>query len=189
MHKYVIRDVWMAIKLSLKNFFSLMFVFIGIPIFIMITFGLAFDYLLYPILFIVAILFIQSIIIYRANNNYIIDLETGEITFPRSDIENSIIAIILCFPYWNLMRRKTIHASEIDNLYLDTMRWTTKTETNGKTQTHKHVYYTINLVGKFGSANFKFLTRQKRDEVRNAINQCVKQHKSKNIDSKVAELE
>ena len=51
-----------------------------------------------------------------------------------------------------------------------------------------HVRYTLNITGIFGSANLQFLSRQKRDEVRNAIQQCVKQLNNKDIDKKVAEF-
>jgi hypothetical protein len=40
------------------------------------------------------IIFIQSILIYFANRRYIVDLKKGLITFPKSNIENSILAII-----------------------------------------------------------------------------------------------
>lgn len=113
-------------------------------------------------------------------------------------MENSIFAIILLFPYWNLMRTMTVNANDIENIYIDTKRWSTKhkkysgTTAKGKSkytsETKRHVRYTINLAGTFGSANLQFLERQKRDEVRNAIQQCVKQHTGKNVDRKVAEF-
>lgn len=205
MHKYVVNDVWMAIKLSSKNFFSWMIVLWGILIFL----GLNFDqvdnsskefigYYSFFSIIMTPIILIQSILIYFANRRYIVDLESGLITFPRTDIANSILAIILLYPYWNLMRTKTIHASEIENLYLDTKRWTTSHKvSNGttaggktkyKTETKKHVRYTINIAGTFGSANLQFLDRQKRDEVRNAIQQCVKLHSGNDIDRKVSEF-
>ncbi|GAB6070871.1 hypothetical protein JCM30760_19680 [Thiomicrorhabdus hydrogeniphila] len=205
MHKYVINDVWMALKLSSINFFVWMLVLWGILIF----FGAAINpadteakkliiYFFYFSAVLTPIIFIQSIFIYFANRKYIVDLETGLITFPRTDIENSILEIILLYPYWNLMRTATIHATEVENLFLDTKRWSTKHKvangatasgkTKYRTETKKHVRYTINIAGKFGSANLQFLDRQKRDEVRNAIQQCVKQHSGINIDRKVAEF-
>lgn len=204
MHKYVINDVWMALKLSFKNFWTLLLI-IWLPL---IASGLFFEtsvlttpygeaYLKLAQVLTVIVL-IQSIIIYFANRRYIIDLDSGWITFPRSDIENSLIAIILLFPYWNLVRTKTIHANEIENLYLDTKRWTTthkvangtgaKGKTKYKSETKRHVRYTINIAGTFGSANLQFLDRQKRDEVRNALEQCLKQVSGRQIDKKVAEF-
>jgi len=106
------------------------------------------------------------------------------VTFPRSDIENSILDIVLLKPYWNLMWKMTVNSIEIENLYLDTRRWSTSTGGRKK----KHVLYCLNVVGVFGSASFEFVSRQKRDEVRNAISQAAKKHKNTNIDNKVAEF-
>ena len=97
------------------------------------------------------------------------------------------------------MRTMTIDSSEIENIYMDTKRWTTKHKkymgvtTGGKakykTKTKNHVRYTINIAGTFGSANLQFLDKQKRDEVRNALQQSVKRYTDKNIDRKVAEFD
>lgn len=217
MYRYDIRDVWMALRLSSKNFFILAAV-----IWVTAPFALSFILVLVSNYFIpidedtinsiinqdgvlilgftlTGIVFIQSIIIYWANRRYMIDLETGLVTFPRSDMENSIFAILLLFPYWNLMRTITIESSEIENIYVDTKRWTTKHKryigvtAGGKskyrTKTKKHIRYTINIAGTFGSANLQFLDRQKRDEVRNALQQSVKRYTGKNIDRKVAEFD
>ncbi len=205
MHKYVINDVWMALKLSFKNLFVWILALWGI----LVLFGSVIEpsdtfaknilsYYFYFSVVMTPIIIIQSMFIYFANRIYIVDLETGLITFPRSDIENSILEIVLLIPYWNLMRTKTIHASEIENLYLDIKRWSSKHKvSNGttaagktkyRTETKKHVKYTINVAGTFGSANLQFLKRQKRDEVRNAIQQCVKQHCGESVDRKVAEF-
>ncbi|MGD9625464.1 MAG: hypothetical protein AB7U51_12515 [Arcobacter sp.] len=206
MHRYVIFDVWMALKLAFKNFFSMLLILFLITIvlfFLAPNINIIIDdfiierylYIIYSIIFIILI---QSIIIYFANRKYVIDLSTNLITFPRSDIENSIFAIILLYPYWNLMRTITINARDIENIYLDTQRWTTKNKISTgltadgrnkyKTETQNHVRYTLNITGVFGSANLQFLSRQKRDEVRNAIQQCVKNNTNKNIDIKVAEF-
>ncbi|KLE09945.1 hypothetical protein AF80_05325 [Aliarcobacter butzleri L355] len=203
MHKYVINDIWMALKIAFKNFFILMIV-LGLGFTIGINILDTSEYVKYKewfkigVIAVGVLIFIQSIVIYFANRRYIIDLNTGLVTFPRSDIENSIMAIILLFSYWNLMRTLTINANEIENIYLDTKRWTTSHQktsgysTSGepryKNETTKHVRYTLNIVGTFGSANLEFLDRQKRDEIRNAIEQCVKIHNNKSIDKKVAEF-
>jgi len=216
-HRYDIRDVWMSLKLSSENFFILIALiwlvgpFVFLPLMLGLAQGITLinevtansiienrEGLLMLGITLTGIIFIQSIIIYLANRRYVIDLETGLVTFPRSDMENSIFAVILLFPYWNLMRTMTVKSSEIENIYVDTKRWSTKhqkligTTASGKskyrTETKKHIRYTINITGTFGSANLQFLERQKRDEVRNAIQQCVKEHTGKNIDRKVAEF-
>ena len=74
------------------------------------------------------------------------------------------------------MRTKTVRCQEIENIYIDT-----------KNKRNKRIF-TINITGIFGSANLQFTDRQKRDEVRNAIQQCVKLHTGNNVDRKVAEF-
>ncbi len=189
---YDIRDVQSGLKYATKNFFL-----VGFIVFLVGKLVLG-GVLNAGMVVLMVMVLIQSIIIYLANRRYVIDLDTGLIIFPRSDMENSILAILLLFPYWNLMRTQTIHSNEIENIYIDTKRWSIKdrihtgTTRAGKakyrTETTKHVRYTINIIGTFGSANLPFLERQKRDEVRNAIQQAVKLHTGNNVDRKVAEF-
>lgn len=186
MKTYQIYDVWMALRKAGANLLIL-----GV---IASFFCYLFDLLQFlPVILLVIL--IQSVIIYRANHLYKIDQVTQTFTFPSSDLENSILAIVLMQPYWNLMRRKKISLSTIENLYLDTQRWSTKQQvvtgatSKGKTKfkqtTKRHVRYCLNVAGAFGSANLDFLSRQKRDEVRNALQQSVK---NASIDSKVSEI-
>jgi hypothetical protein len=96
------------------------------------------------------------------------------------------------------MRRRTVKISSIENIYLDTQRWTESKDvvsgsySSGKTKFRKvkkkHVLFNINVTGEFGSANFKFVNRQKRDELRNALEQAVKKIKGAVVDKKVSEL-
>ncbi|MGI5309962.1 hypothetical protein [Rheinheimera sp. WS51] len=185
----MIIDVWTSLKLAAKNFFWL--VFLSVPVLYF------FDYLIY--LPIVIILFlIQSIVIYLKNCKYVVDIKVGEFSFPRSDLENSIFQIITFQPYWDLMRRRTVKISSIENIYLDTQRWTESKDvvsgsySSGKTKFRKvkkkRVLFNINVTGEFGSANFKFVNRQKRDELRNALEQTVKRIKGAVVDKKVSEL-
>ncbi|EHR42606.1 hypothetical protein [Alishewanella jeotgali] len=186
MKVYQIYDVWMALRKAGANLLILSV----IASFICYLFDL-----LQFLPLILLVILIQSTIIYRANHLYKIDQVTQTFTFPASDLENSILAIVLMQPYWNLMRRKSVPLSTIENLYLDTQRWNTKqqvvtgTTAKGKTKfkqtTKKHVRYCLNVAGAFGSANLDFLSRQKRDEVRNALQQSVK---NASIDSKVSEM-
>jgi len=46
-------------------------------------------------------------------------MQIGKITFPRSDVENSIVAVLLCAPYWNLMRSRTVTADQIEDMRLE----------------------------------------------------------------------
>lgn len=170
---YQIYDVWSSIKITAKNF-MIVATLSSICVFLLSLISDIQAHFFF--LGIALVLSFQSILIYKANNKYIINIDTGDITFPRSDVENSLIAIVLLYPYWNLMRTLTINSNYIENIYMDYKR---------AKKNHK---YTINIVGSFGSANLQFTDRQKRDEVRNAIQQSVKKHTGKNIDRKVAEF-
>ena len=96
---YQVYDVWMALRKSVTNLLILSI----IASFICYLF----DFLQILPVFLLAILG-QSIIIYRANHLYKIDQVTQTFTFPASDLENSILAIVLMQPYWNLMRRPIV---------------------------------------------------------------------------------
>ena len=180
MHIYDIRDIWTAIYISVYNFFIVSSILTLIMI--SVVFNTAEENI--PIILIyfyisITILLVQSILIYRSNRRYFIDLSTGLIKFPRSDVENSILEILLLLPYWNLMRTITIPCINIENIYIDTKK---------QSKTKRKAKYAINIIGTFGSAKLQFIDRQKRDEVRNAIQQCVKEYTGKNIDKKVAEF-
>jgi hypothetical protein len=173
MHSYNIFDVWMALRLAFRNF-----IYLTLALWIVVL-GLS-STPTETALVINGLIFLQSVIVYRANRKYTIDLDSGTVTFPRSDLENSLIAIILLFPYWNLMRTKTILCSDVENMYLDTKR-----SKRGKKRT---VVYGLNIVGRFGSAHLQFMSRQKRDEVRNAISVAVKSVSGKGVDRQVSEF-
>ena len=191
----VVRDIWHALMLAWKNLF----------------WGSVVGFILSALVggdkygtevflsFFLPIFLVQSLIIYRANEKYIIDTKNNSFTFPRSDIENSIFAILIGARYWNLMRRKRVALTEIQNVYIDTKRWSTKHKVQSgnykdgrarfRTDTKKHERFRINITGSFGSANLSFLDRQKRDEVRSALSVAVKEKTGgRNIDRKVSEF-
>ena len=195
--RYEVRDVWLGLHLAFKNFALLSFLGFILSIVVLFVMGglasagnhiqpqalmmLAVGYGVF-----VLIVFVQSVFIYFANRGYVIDLGLGEIRFPRSDVENSVLGIILLFPYWNLVRTMTIRASEIENIYIDTIR--VRSRETGRYFYPATARYRLNISGTFGSANLPFTERQKRDEVRNAIQQCVKKWVGVNVDRKVAEF-
>lgn len=186
---YDIRDVWIALKLAGYNLLWTSMIWLITSYLFNLWQWFTHGFIL---------LLIQSVLIYFANRRYLINLETQSFSFPRSDMENSIVAIITLQPYWNLMRRKTVPLADIENIYLDTQRWTSvKKMSNGndakgrpktKNKATRHIRYTLNIAGQFGSANLTFLSRQKRDEVRNALERSIRQITGKTVDVKVAEL-
>jgi hypothetical protein len=202
--KRIIKDVWSGLELAKSNFIGLMLILwlilpaIGLFFKIKFLSPYSFDIVFKSYIVLSVFIFFQSILIYYNNSEYIIDETNGEITIPKSDVENSLSEIILGTRYFNLLKRKIIKMREIENIYLDTHRWTTEnkvfngTRQDGKakyrTETVHHVLYTINITGSFGSENLSFTTRQKRDELRNAISQSVRKVTGRNVDRKVAEF-
>ena len=93
-----------------------------------------------------------------------------------------LIDIITFKPFRDLSRTRTIQTSQIQDMYLDTKR-----NKNDKNKTIS-IRYNLNITGEFGSFALTFTTRQKRDEVRNALKNCIKIATGKNIDKKVAEF-
>jgi len=182
-------DVWNSLRLSFKNLFLA-----TIALYLLLLY---FNYIqFFQVGFF--LICVQSILIYLRNSKYIIDFDRSTFTFPRTDIENSILEILIGSRYWNLMRTKTIQLSDIDNIYIDTKRWSTsyrKRVGNYKsgaakyrTSKKRHIRYTINITGSFGGANLSFLGRQKRDEVRSMLQGSVKDVTGRNIDRKIAEF-
>lgn len=104
-----------------------------------------------------------------------VDLETKTFSFPKSDVENSFIDIITLKSFRDLRKRETLSLLDIEALNNETKRWSTKSkDSNGKTITTKHVKYLLNVSGDFGSRQFEFSSKQKRDECRAMINRAVK---------------
>lgn len=180
-------DVWAALRLALFNVILMSLISIFIYSFVYtaldelnISPRVSAFLMLMSALFILFSVTIGSILIYRANSRYMIDLENDAFTFPASDLENSILQIIIFAPLWNLYRRKTVALTSIQNIYLDTLPNTKKY--NGKPR------YRINITGDFGSARLDFLSRQKRNEVRSALSLAVKKASGRKIDRKIAEF-
>lgn len=178
-HVYKVKDVWMAIKKASKAFFISLLVLVFLSSIPMAYYDMSNGDSSKLLLWIFGGVFVMAIIQYLRNSFYRIDMETGNVTFPRTDMENSFLDIILLVPFWNLLRSKTIHASEIEGLYLDSNRFG---------QEMADGIFNISIVGTFGSAKLEFVDRQKRDEVRNAIIQTVKKHKDKDLMFQVAEF-
>lgn len=165
--EYIIKDVYSGLDIARGNLFLLWF--IGFVVSMIYLLVLKEDYktvCTYITMFNIIIL-IQSLIMYRCNSFYRIDKE-GFVTFPRTDVENSIFQIIILLPYWNLMRTRTVHISEVENVYL------TGTRTNH-----------LDVAGTFGSCRFEFSNKQKRNEVRNALTRAAKTFTNINLDNSV----
>ncbi len=129
---------------------------------------------------------IQSRYIFQANRRYYIDVDEGIMTFPKSGTEYSSSEMMRLVPYWDLMKTQTITIGSIEDVLVDTKRWTTKDKDSesGNVKTTKHVVYNLAISGSFGTSKFKFKSGEKRDEISHAICDAVKQVTGKELSCK-----
>lgn len=161
-----VRDIWYGLKLSAMNFCRLFFLSLGFGIIAILIFNVNEALVISLFAVFTILLIIQAVLIYFKNSTYKID-ENGFVTFPRSDIENSILQIIIFAKYWNLMRSRTVHISEVGNIYINN-------EDNN---------INLDVSGTFGSARFEFSTKQKRNEIRNMLSSAKSNRYNINIDN------
>jgi len=178
-NKIVVSDVWGAINLIVMILLSIAVLSI-VPLFLSKQIDILSNYTWqYAIYAFFAMLFIFFIPIKKVWNAYYagyeIDLEQGTFSFPASDIENSVMDIVTLKSIRNLMHRDTLNLDEIEALNNETTRWTSKSkDSSGRMVTKKHVAYLLNISGDFGSRQFNFSNKQKRDECRAMFNRAIK---------------
>ncbi len=225
MKKYVVKDVFLGLKLAFSHIIhTMIFVAIGLFVFAVIKQPKLAnssknhwennDNIHYIIIAVIGIIAIQSLLIYFANSRYTVDFKNKKFIFPRSDVENSILAILFCVPYFNLMRTQSIDFEALEQVYLDReyQRGTSKVNwfSNSKAAKAKklraiiyfflksifypwwrkriNTRYNLNILGEFGSAHLQFSSRQKRDELRNNLNKAIRSTGRKQ-DRKIAEFD
>jgi hypothetical protein len=100
----------------------------------------------------------------------IADVNTDLFSFPASDVENSVKDILTFKKFRNLAKRKSYPITQIRALNNETKRWTTKsTNSKGQSRSKNHVSWLLNVSGDFGSQQFEFSSKQKRDECRSML--------------------
>lgn len=80
-------------------------------------------------------------------------ITADSVSFPASDVENSILALLLGKSLWGHLFRERLRLTE-----LETINW----DASGD-------YWSLNLSGAFGSRQLDFSSKQKRDECWNAL--------------------
>ncbi|MET2947722.1 hypothetical protein ABXV18_06420 [Vibrio owensii] len=106
----------------------------------------------------------------------VIDIDSDICSFPASDVENSFREILTLMSVVNLAKRSSFPISEIRSLNNETKRWTTKFKNSqGKNVSSNHVKWLLNVSGDFGSQQFEFSSKQKRDECRSMLHTAAKQ--------------
>ena len=126
---------------------------------------------------------VQSYYIFKANKSYTIDLEAQTITIPKSGFGQTDSFSFNVDFYWNLMKKQTINIKEIEDLIVDTKRFeSTNKENNHDKQLN--IFYQLKIIGSFGSSFFKFKSREKRNEISDAICHAVKEVTGKELSCK-----
>jgi len=180
--RMVVSDVWGAIGMIGTILMIIAFVSFFGPMFLgSVVMGEPYTYIWnHSVYVFFGILFIFLIPIKKVWSAYYagyeVDFEDGTFSFPASDVENSVMDIVTLKSVRNLMHRDTLNLDELEALNNETKRWTSKSkDSNGRMVTQKHVAYLLNVSGEFGSRQFKFNSKQKRDECRAMFNRAVKQ--------------
>lgn len=123
---------------------------------------------------------IQSYYIFVANKSFTIDMESETITIPKSGYGQTQSWSFGMDAYWNLMKKQTIKIADIEDVIVESKR----TETTNNENTSKkeiHVMYHLDIIGSFGNSFFKFKSREKRNEISEAICQAVKEVTGKEL--------
>jgi signal transduction histidine kinase len=179
------RDVWLALSEVFGFLALLLFIsFLGNVFISFIIFDNEKFTFIYTLYVFIGLLIIFSKFTFNMWQSYYkgieIDFETKTFSFPKSDVENSIIDIITLKQFRDLQKREVLNLLDIEALNNETKRWSTKSkDSNGKTVTTQHVQYLLNISGEFGSRQLKFSSKQKRDECRAMMNSAVKKQGSR----------
>jgi hypothetical protein len=105
----------------------------------------------------------------------ILDQEMDILSLQGSELDNGFLDVITLRAARNKMHRESLKLSDIEGVYCETRRWTTKQkDSNNRTTTRSHVKYCLNIAGPFGSRHVEFSSKQKRDEGRSTILNCAK---------------
>lgn len=104
------------------------------------------------------------------SKGYIVDIDKNEFTFPASDVENSILEILTLKKIRNMMHRNTIKITEIRALNNEKGRRRSSFNFDPKRKKPPMKdQWLLNVSGEFGSQQFEFDSKQKRDECRSMI--------------------
>ena len=153
-----IPDIWLALKTTGAVFSALTIA--GGILGVVVSFILA--SLMSPTVIIAVILLtwaVSFLFIFRVWITYqegiVIDADSCELSFPANDVENSVMEIITFKQFFDHARRATIRLASIESVMNETRA--------------RRGLYAVNVSGSFGSQQFAFDSKQKRDEFRAAL--------------------
>lgn len=82
----------------------------------------------------------------------VINAEKAELSFPATDVENSVLDILTLKRFFDNARRETVRLASVETVMDETRAL--------------RGHYAVNVSGSFGSRQFSFDSKQKRDEFR-----------------------
>lgn len=153
-----IADVWLAIRITATVFgkitaVGVLLICIG-AWFIVGALDPRFILLSTPVAWLLASKFILNVW-QTYYEGIVINAEKSELSFPATDVENSLIDIITLKRFFDHGRREVLRLASIETIMNETRT--------------RRGHYAVNIAGSFGSRQFIFDSKQKRDEFRAAI--------------------
>lgn len=119
----------------------------------------------------------------------ILDEKNDILSIQGSELDNGLLDVLTFKEVRNKMIREHLKLSEVEGVFSETIRWTTKTkDSDNRTKTKKHVQFSLNITGPFGSRKLNFSQKQKRDEARSAILTCSKNVKASPIEDVLVDM-
>ena len=153
-----ISDIWLTLRIAATVFAQLTAA--GVALIMALSLLLAHAVDMRAVLLGVPVVWLfSSLFIFRVLMTYhegiVLDAKFGKLSFPASDIECGIVDIIMLKRFFDHGRRETIRLASIDSVMNETRA--------------RRGHYAVNVSGVFGSRQFLFGSKQKRDEFRAAV--------------------
>lgn len=154
-----IADIWLAITTTAVVFAKLTVV-AGVTLAIaslFITGDISSNFVLFgiPVVWVLSAKFIFKVWL-TYHEGIVIDADNAELSFPATDVENSVLDILTLKKFFDNARRETIRLASVESVMNETRA--------------RRGHYAVNVSGSFGSRQFTFDSKQKRDEFRAALN-------------------
>jgi len=160
-----VADVWLSLKMTAAVFAQISM--LGLAVLAVISLATTGDTKPPLIFFGLPVVWLSSLwFLIRVWNTYhegiVVDATTSTLTFPASDVENSVVDILTCRRFFDHARRESVRLGAIEILVNETRA--------------RQGHYAVNISGPFGSRQFLFDSKQKRDEFRAAIEWGLKEN-------------
>lgn len=154
-----ISDIWLALKTTVTVFGQITVVAVMILAVASLLFSgritPGFLLLGIPVVWVLSAKFVFKVWL-TYHEGIVIDADNAELSFPATDVENSLLDIIRLRRFFDNARRETVRLASVESVMNETRA--------------RRGHYAVNVSGSFGSRQFVFDSKQKRDEFRAALN-------------------